>query len=135
MVGTNFQNSDMRWTKTTDLDTLDTSLIHGHIFILAESSFHAYEFQDGALPDLNHVGQDFLADFSLYLTDNNLADVIGLRVLEDRPCNSRPRACMANETHLKMTTGNHKVFNTGKPLPKLENVEELKASLVEAGVM
>ncbi len=46
--------------------------------------------------------------------------------------NGNPRACMANETHSKMTTGNHKVFNAGKPLPKLENVEQLKAALVEA---
>ncbi len=173
MVGTNFRNPDMRWTKTTDFDTLDTSLIHGHIFILTESGFRAYEFQDGPLPDLNHVGQDFLVDFSRYLVDNNIADVIGLQVLEDGPCNSHgmselvldqgtimldtsliknceptrvtgwlfsssngsPRAFMANETYSKMTTGNHEVFNAGKPLPKLENVEELKAALVKAGVL
>jgi hypothetical protein len=49
--------------------------------------------------------------------------------------NGIPRACMANETHSKMTSGNHKVFYADKPLPKLENVEELKAALVEAGVL
>ncbi|KLU90687.1 hypothetical protein MAPG_10539 [Magnaporthiopsis poae ATCC 64411] len=88
MVGTNFQNPDMRWTKTTDLDKLDTSSIHGHIFVLTKNGFRAYEFQDGPLLDLSHVGRDFLADFSRYLADNNLADVIGLQVLGDEPCNS-----------------------------------------------
>lgn len=46
-----------------------------------------------------------------------------------------PRVCQANETHSGMKSGNHKVFNAGKPLPKLENVEDLKASLVEAGIL
>ncbi|EQL33191.1 hypothetical protein BDFG_04637 [Blastomyces dermatitidis ATCC 26199] len=49
--------------------------------------------------------------------------------------NGKPRVCSANETHAKMNSGNHKVFNAGKPLPKLENVEELKAALVGAGVL
>ena len=49
--------------------------------------------------------------------------------------NGNPQVCIANETHSKMTTGNHEVFNAGKPLPKLENVEELKTALVEAGVL
>ncbi|KPM41501.1 hypothetical protein AK830_g5107 [Neonectria ditissima] len=46
-----------------------------------------------------------------------------------------PRVCQANETHSKMTSGNHKVFNAGKPHPKLENVDDLKAALAEAGVL
>jgi len=45
-------------------------------------------------------------------------------------CDGNPRTYMTNETDSKITTGNHKVFNTGKPLPKLENVEDLKAALV-----
>lgn len=47
----------------------------------------------------------------------------------------RPRVCSANETHAVMTSGNHKVFNAGKPLPKLENVDDLKDSLAIAGVL
>jgi hypothetical protein len=42
---------------------------------------------------------------------------------------------MASETHSKMTSGNHKLFNAGEPLPKLKNLEDLKAALVEVGVM
>lgn len=46
-----------------------------------------------------------------------------------------PRVCQANETHSLLVTRNHKVFNAEKPLPKLENVEHLKAALVKAGVL
>lgn len=31
--------------------------------------------------------------------------------------NGSPRVCQSNETHSKMTSGNHKIFNAGKPLP------------------
>ncbi|GAP86858.2 hypothetical protein SAMD00023353_2100080 [Rosellinia necatrix] len=46
-----------------------------------------------------------------------------------------PRACQANEVHQRMNSGNHKVFNAGKPHPKLENVDDLKAALAEARVV
>jgi hypothetical protein len=49
--------------------------------------------------------------------------------------NGKPRVCSANETHAQMTSGNHKVFNAGKPLPTLENAEDLKDALVLAGVL
>jgi hypothetical protein len=50
-------------------------------------------------------------------------------------CNGKPRVCAANETHAGMTSGNHKVFNAGKPIPKLENVDDLKIALAQAGVL
>lgn len=46
-----------------------------------------------------------------------------------------PRVYTSNETHTKINTGNHRVFNAGKPIPKLENVEDLKAALAIAGVL
>lgn len=46
-----------------------------------------------------------------------------------------PRACASNETHATMTSGSHKVFNAGKPLPKLENVGDLKQGLADVGVL
>ncbi len=96
-----------------------------------------------------------MADFSRYLTDNNLVDVIGLQILGDGSCNSHsmselildqgtimldtslvknceptrvtgwsfdssngnPQVCIANETHSKMTTGNHEVFMQASPYP------------------
>lgn len=36
-----------------------------------------------------------------------------------------PRACQENETHSAMEGGNHKVFNASKPLPKLDNADDL----------
>ncbi|KAJ5469222.1 hypothetical protein N7539_008840 [Penicillium diatomitis] len=47
----------------------------------------------------------------------------------------RPRVCSANETHAVMTSGNHKLFNAGKPLPKLDSVDDLKAALAVVGVL
>lgn len=44
-----------------------------------------------------------------------------------------PRVCQSNETHSKMTSGNHNVFNAGKPLPKLDNVDAPKSAPTEAG--
>ena len=31
----------------------------------------------------------------------------------------QPRVCALDETHAEKKTGNHQVFNVGKPLPKL----------------
>ncbi|KAH6705733.1 hypothetical protein EV126DRAFT_439819 [Verticillium dahliae] len=113
--------------------TLGIHLIHGH-FQIPEGTV-----MDGPLPDLSNVGHGFLAEFSCYITSNNLAGLIGLQVIGGAPCrhssDGKPRVCQSNETHAEMSSGNHKVFNSGKPLPKLENVDDIKAVLVEAGVM
>lgn len=34
-----------------------------------------------------------------------------------------------------MTSGNHKIFNIGKPLPNLENIDDLKAALAMVRVI
>jgi hypothetical protein len=46
-----------------------------------------------------------------------------------------PRICASNETHSKINTSNHRVFNAGKPIPKLENAEDMKAALAMTGVL
>ncbi|KAF2184559.1 hypothetical protein K469DRAFT_688571 [Zopfia rhizophila CBS 207.26] len=153
MLGKNFENPLGRWTKPTDMNTIDLNTIHGHIFILKNNEFLAYEYQDGPMPDLSEVGQNFVAEFVNYITSNGLTDVLGLQVLIDgmesdmselilergtvmldtskvKGCvptritgwkfevrDGEPRACQANETHAEMTSGNHKVFNSGKPEP------------------
>lgn len=43
--------------------------------------FRAYECQGGALPDLSHVGKDFLPEFAEYLRVNGLTNLLGLQVL------------------------------------------------------
>ena len=47
----------------------------------------------------------------------------------------QPRVCQTNETHAEMTSGNHKVFNAGKPQPKLSDIDDLKKALVDVGVL
>ncbi|KAG7103872.1 hypothetical protein HYQ45_018641 [Verticillium longisporum] len=86
MVGTKFQDPDMRWAKATDIKKLKQSSVYGHIFVLVNGGLCAYEFQDGPLPDLSNVGHGFLAEFSCYITSNNLAGLIGLQVIGGAPC-------------------------------------------------
>ncbi|KAF4547158.1 Hypothetical protein D9617_56g096210 [Elsinoe fawcettii] len=45
------------------------------------------------------------------------------------------KVCQANETHSLMTSGNHKVFNAGKPLPQLETETQLMAALKDVGLL
>jgi hypothetical protein len=47
----------------------------------------------------------------------------------------QPRVCQANEEHAKMTLGNYKVFNAGKPLPKLSDVNDLKKALINVEIL
>ncbi|KAK3402310.1 hypothetical protein B0T20DRAFT_136587 [Sordaria brevicollis] len=47
-----------------------------------------------------------------------------------------PKVCSRGETHAAMTSGNHKVFNSGMlKRARLEKVEDLERVLVEAGVL
>ncbi|KAI0859345.1 hypothetical protein F4860DRAFT_526344 [Xylaria cubensis] len=170
MLGTNFEDLKLRWTKATEIEKIDTASIHGHIFVLTENGLCAYELQEGPLPDLSGVGHGFLTDFVNYIVQNNLTNLIGLQVLgcsdgsmsellldlgtvmldssvvkntlptrttgwSFDSVNGTPRVRQSNETHSRMNSGNHKVFNAGKPHPKLERVQDLKAALVEAGVL
>ncbi|KAJ5366195.1 hypothetical protein N7541_000136 [Penicillium brevicompactum] len=81
MVGTNFENPDLRWAKTMNIDEINPLTIHGHIFALAGNELCPYELQCGPLPDLSRVGHGFLADFLEYIVKNNLQDIIGLQIL------------------------------------------------------
>ncbi|KAI1314274.1 hypothetical protein F5Y03DRAFT_389749 [Xylaria venustula] len=63
MLGANFQNPKLRWTKTTEIESIDTASIHGHIFVLTEDGLCPYELQEGPLPNLSKVGHGFLTDF------------------------------------------------------------------------
>lgn len=155
----------------TEIDAVELSNVHGHIFVLTSDDFIAYEYQDGPIPDLSSVGKEFFADFIDYLITNGLANLLGLQVLIDgmdqsmwelildqgtvmlnaaviRRCSptriagwrfeardGQPRACQANEMHAMKTTGNHQVFNAGKPQPKLSDAVDLKKALVDVGVL
>lgn len=170
LLGSTFDNASIRWAKTAAIDSLDTSTVHGHVFVVTDKGLVPYELEDGALPDLSSIHKGFLGEFTSYLIEHNLQSLLGLQVLgcgespmmelildqgtvmleSSRPqgvqptritgwrfesVDGRPRVCAANETHAGMTTGNHKVYNAGKPLPKLENVEDLKNALIDVGVL
>lgn len=81
MLGTNFKNPTLRWANVTEIENINPSTVHGHIFIFTEDGLHAYEFQQGPPPDLSGVGQGFLSDFVNYIVRNNLTNLIGLQVL------------------------------------------------------
>lgn len=83
MLGSNFENPSGRWTKVMEIDAVDLSTIHGHIFVLTSDGFIAYEYQDGPMPDLSSVGEEFFADFIDYLITNGLTNLFGLQVLID----------------------------------------------------
>ncbi|KGO74766.1 hypothetical protein PITC_083750 [Penicillium italicum] len=78
MVGTNFENPALRWTKTMKIDEINPLNVYGHIFTLAGNELCPYELQDGPLPDLSSVGYSFLTDFLKYIVKTNLQDIIGL---------------------------------------------------------
>jgi hypothetical protein len=156
----------------TEIDAVDLSIVHGHIFVLTSDGFIAYEYQDGPMLDLSSVGKEFFAGFIDYLITNDLTNLLGLQVLVDgmdqtmwelildqrtvmldaavvRGCSPTritgwrfearddglPRVCQENEEHAKMTSGNHKVFNAGKPLPKLSDVDDLKKALINVEIL
>jgi len=171
MLGSNFENPCGRWTKVTEIDAVELSTVHGHIFVLTRDGFIAYEYQDGPMPNLSSVGKEFFTDFVDYLVTNGLTDLLGLQVLIDgmdhsmwelildqgtvmldeaavRGCSptritgwkfevrdGQPRVCQANETHAEKTSGNHQVFNAGKPQPKLSDVNDLKKALVDVDLL
>ncbi|MCJ1377782.1 hypothetical protein MMC17_000878 [Xylographa soralifera] len=83
MLGKNFKNPCGRWTKVTEIDAVDLSIVHGHIFVLTKDGFIAYEYQDGPMPDLSSIGNEFLVDFVDYLVTNGLTNLLGLQVLLD----------------------------------------------------
>ncbi|PYH97126.1 hypothetical protein BO71DRAFT_144867 [Aspergillus ellipticus CBS 707.79] len=81
MLGTNFENPSLRWTKVTEIDSIDLASVHGHIFALTKDGLRPYERQDGPLAGLSGVGPGFLDEFISYIVKNNLASIIGLQVL------------------------------------------------------
>ena len=178
LLGKNFESPSGRWSSETPFDAIqknDISQVHGHIFVYRKGALIAYELQDGPVPDLSGIREQFFVDYVDYLVKNRLENLVGLQILDQSHCaenetmwelvlehgtiildakavkgcaptvvtgwkfevshSGEPRVCQQNEVHSKIKTGNHRVFNAGKPLPKLETVEDLKQALVEVGVL
>lgn len=172
MLGTNIEDPCGRWTKATVTDMIELNKVHGHIFALRPPvGFVAYGYQDGPMPDLSAISDNFFAELASYLTSNDLTSLLGLQVrLEGVPesmfelildqgtvmldeaavrgysasrqtgwkfelKDGESRVCAANKTHAKKTSGNHQVFNAGKPQPKLASIADLKEALVRAKIL
>jgi len=85
LLGVNHDIPHCRWTKTTTIQTMDLSNVHGHIFVLTDHGFHPYEYQIGPAPDLSRVDSTFLPELAQFLDTNNLAILVGLQVIDPHP--------------------------------------------------
>jgi hypothetical protein len=72
------ENPCGRWTKVTEIDAVDLSTVHGHIFVLTSDGFIAYEYQDGPTPNLSSIRKGFFVGFIDYLVINGLTNLLGL---------------------------------------------------------
>lgn len=43
LLGSNFENPYGRWTKVTEIDTIELSSVYGHVFVLINDRFTVYE--------------------------------------------------------------------------------------------
>jgi len=169
ILGVSYDNPHCRWARTTAVQTMNLSNMHGHIFVLRGHNFHPYEYQTGPLPDLSAVKRTFLPELANYLIENDLSNLVGLQIIDQNSAhmlelilpqgtvmldvlnlngcvptrqtgwkfeavNGEPRVCQANETHGRTAT-THEIYNKGDPLPKLENFQDLKKALFEAGIL
>jgi len=82
LLGVNYNTPYCRWTRTTAIQTIDLSNVHGHIFVLTEHGFHPYEYQEGPMPDLSGVDEAFFPQLTDYITRNNLEGLLGLQVVD-----------------------------------------------------
>jgi hypothetical protein len=85
ILGVIYDKPYCRWARTTAIDTMDLSNVHGHIFVLTDHGFHPYEYQAGSVPDLSGVNSAFLPELADYLNTNNLSTVIGLQIVDPNP--------------------------------------------------
>lgn len=169
ILGANYNEPYCRWARTTTIQTMDLSNVHGHIFVLTDHGFHPYEYQAGPAPDLSGVNSAFLPELTDYLNTNNLSALVGLQIIDQNTAhmlelilpqgtvmldvsnlngcvptrrtgwkfeveNGEPRVCQANETHGRTAT-THEIYNKGDPHPRLEDFQDLKNALGEAGIM
>ncbi|KAK3983881.1 hypothetical protein QBC44DRAFT_346384 [Cladorrhinum sp. PSN332] len=122
------------FVKYNAYEVLGIHLIYGHFKILSNAIILGINIDESAIR--------FLSEFVEYIVNNNLTSLIRLQgtVMLDasiaknivpiritgwqfESVDGNPRVCAHNESHAGITSGNYKVFNARKPLPKLENIE------------
>lgn len=78
------------WTKPTNIEDLNVSRIHGHIFHLTpEGKFQAYEYREGFCAPQD-VDPAFFNEIAEYLLVNQITDLLGPQVLNN---NVSPLMC------------------------------------------
>jgi len=85
ILGVNYDKPYCRWARTTAIETMDLSNVHGHIFVLTDHGFHPYEYQTGPIPDLSGINSTFLQELADYLNTNNLSTLVGLQIIDRNP--------------------------------------------------
>jgi hypothetical protein len=85
ILGVNYDKPYCRWARTTAIQTIDLSNVHGHIFVLTDHGFHPYEYQTGPVPDLSGVNSAFLPELAHYLNTNSLSTLVGLQIIDQNP--------------------------------------------------
>ncbi|KAK7177950.1 hypothetical protein PSPO01_15999 [Paraphaeosphaeria sporulosa] len=82
MVGKPMHNLPGLWTRPTKADLLDLGAVYGYVFVLTDGEFHPYEFRQGPPPPMTANDNAFIAAAQKYLEINNLADIIGIELLD-----------------------------------------------------
>jgi hypothetical protein len=85
ILGVNYNEPHCRWARTTAIQAISLSNVHGHIFVLTDHGFHPYEYQTGPIPDLSGVNSAFLPELADYLNTNNLSTLVGLQIIDQNP--------------------------------------------------
>lgn len=139
MQGSNLEDSCGRWTKLTEIDAVDLSTVHGHILVITSAGFITYEYRNGLANLLGLQGlienMDQTKALSCWMPQS-CAAAHRLRVPGgDSKLGMGSRVCASNETHARITSGNHKIFNARNHLPKLGDMRDLKRGLIDAGVL
>lgn len=81
MLGSNFKNPSDYWTKVTEIDVVNLSVIYRHIFVFISDGFIVYKYQDRLMPNLLNIKKKFFVDFINYFIINDLINLLGLQVL------------------------------------------------------
>ncbi|CEO58412.1 hypothetical protein PMG11_03139 [Penicillium brasilianum] len=87
--------------------------------------------------DENSMSELILEQGTVMLNSTCIKNTVPTRITgwKFESVNGKARVCTANETHAATVKGVHQIFRAGKPHFMIENTDDLKAALAEAGVI
>ena len=80
ILGRNFAEPSGYWTKPTAVEEVNLAEVRGHIFMLKEDRFVAYEHVEGKVDGLSSISSRFFKDFAAYIRSNGLGNTVGLQI-------------------------------------------------------